>query len=141
MARFGYTTKAEAAVPDLSEHIAAVPGLSRLPLRPPATGGGDGGVRDALTAWARELDDETLARFELTPNDRAILVHSLRGWLAHEHASRDARLSRLLSGPPADPSWFQLQLLRRTRRLADLRGVTPLLAGRVLLERVKRLRR
>ncbi|MBT9557970.1 MAG: sulfotransferase domain-containing protein [Myxococcales bacterium] len=141
MTRFGYATDADAAVPDLSGHIAAVPGLSRLPLRPPATGVGDGGVREALAAWARDLDDRTLDRLELTANDRAILVHSLRGWLTHQHATQDARLSGLLSGPPADPSWFQLQLLRRTRRLADLRGVTPLLAGRVLLERVKRLRR
>ena len=71
----------------------------------------------------------------------AILIHSLRGWLAHETAAVDARLHGLLNGPAAERSWFQLQLLRRSRRLSDLRGITPLFAGRTLLDRVKHLRR
>ena len=143
MKRFGYATdvESEAEVPDLTRHISATPSLSRLPFRPPSSSGHDGGVSRTIAAWARDLDAEKLDRLGLGSTEQAVLIHSLRGWLAHETAAVDARLHGLLNGPAAEPSWFQLQLLRRSRRLSDLRGITPLFAGRTLLDRVKALRR
>ena len=141
--RFGYATdvESEADVPDLTRHISATPSLSRLPFRPPSSSGRDGGVSRTTAAWAHDLDAEKLDRLGLGSTEQAVLIHSLRGWLAHETAAVDARLQGLLTGPAAEPSWFQLQLLRRSRRLSDLRGITPLFAGRTLLDRVKQLRR
>ena len=135
--RFGWPgAPADAPPPaDFTALMDALPFFSDVSPPPAADAVGDGAAEERIRAFADTLTADALTRSGLTADERDVLVHSLRHWLGEPHSARDARLAALAK----DGGYYHYQVFKRTRRLADLRRVSPAYLGRMLLGKLKRL--
>jgi hypothetical protein len=128
LAKLGYCETASGEVPDLRQYLDTMPFFADMDVRAaPPVGAPDATAeaRQKLADFARRLDVDLLRRARLDASEGTMLCCNLRDRLAETGDAGLADFGSIIEALGVPESVWYLSLFRRTRRLQDLRRITP----------------